>query len=73
MARISVEPQIQCDKCGEKFGETVHHGRVYLRLGFGDLSTGGENARTALVADLCDECAMEIYRLVTDNQNKLDI
>ena len=73
MARISVEPQIQCDKCGEKFGETVHHGRVYLRLGFGDLSTGGENARTALVADLCDTCAHELYGFVAEQTSKLDI
>ncbi len=74
MARISGEPQIRCDKCGERFGESVHHGRIYLRLGFGDISTGGgENARNALIADLCDGCTMEIYKLVTENQSKLDI
>lgn len=62
MARISVMPRVRCDRCKCVFPEDVHHGRMLMDEGFGDLSPG--HGRTSGVFDLCDACARKVRQFV---------
>lgn len=62
MARISVMPRVRCDRCGCIFPEDVHHGRMLMDEGFGDLNPG--HGHTCGVFDLCDACARKVRKFV---------
>lgn len=58
MSRIEFVPKVRCDRCGEVFAEDVHHGKVAVWEGFGDLRPG--KGHLATVRDLCDACLREV-------------
>lgn len=70
MARIEVATRIRCDRCGCVFPEDVHHGRVVIAEGFGDLR--GSSGHICTVEDLCDSCLREVRKCAC-NQTEMEI
>ena len=64
MSRIEVMPRLRCDRCGCMFPEDVHHGRMMMTEGFGDLRTPA-NGHLSGVHDLCDACRRKVADFVS--------
>ena len=62
MARIEVMPRLRCDRCGCMFPEDVHHGRLMLFEGFGNLREAKGHIVTA--PDLCDACSRKVRKFI---------